>query len=61
MTNLPDDIARCNGYDLDECADCLRRTSPVLDRMRVRYLWPHKHTKESLCEYYIKPHFEDGG
>jgi len=53
--HIQDDIARCNGQDLGECADCLRRTSPFKDARRVVYLWPPVPIAGQFCEYYIPP------
>lgn len=42
---LPGDVARCAGYASDGelregCEDCMRRTSPPADPVRVRMMTP---------------------
>jgi hypothetical protein len=60
MANLPNDVARCPGVGDDVegfregCDDCLRRTSPPNDPMRVWMMSPPAIIVFE-CEYRIDP------
>jgi len=63
MANLPNDVARCPGVGSEEdgvwywregCDDCLRRTSPPPDPMRVWMMSPPEIVVFE-CEYRIEP------
>lgn len=53
--NLPDDVARCAGIlDYEECADCMRRTSPPANDECAVWMKPPSYLV-FCCSFYIPP------
>lgn len=53
--NLPDDVARCPGiHEYEECADCMRRTSPPANDVCANWMEPPA-CITFCCPFYIAP------